>query len=125
MNLQEWAQIFLKQRDIIKREIAEIKEEEKGFLIITKEGKEKKIIVEEELSTKEANTIICLNTKKNVEKIINMWQELSQKEDLLVVFASPKTNEKWLVKPYHHNKISDKESLKQGLLSMYDAISSA
>ncbi len=129
MNLKEWTGIFLRQRDLIKREIQELKEEEKGFLIITKTGQEKRVRVAEDLDKEDVNlpgtqVISTLNKKKNVIVVVNNWKAYAEQEDLLIVFAHPQRNEKWLLKPYHHEKISDKGSLKQGLLAMHDAISS-
>jgi len=122
MHIKEWSHIFLKQRDIIKKEIAELVETKEGFHIRTKTGGEKRVIVNEELKEEKANIIICLNSKKNIEQLVKEWNSYAKEEKLLIVFANPKTNEKWLIKPHNHNKISDKESLKQGLMSMYDAI---
>lgn len=129
MNLKEWSNIFLKQRDIIKKEIADIQEIEEGFIIHTKNGEEKKVLVMEELKKEvkldEVSSICTLNNKKNVVTLVNNWKEYAQQENLLIVFVHPQKNEKWLLKPYHHEKISDNESLKQGLLAMHDAISTA
>lgn len=122
MDLKEWTKIFLKQRDSIKREIERIEETEKGFLVKTKNGQERVVIVEELLANEQAHTIVCLNTKENVETLIARWKHYAEQQDLLLVFATPKTNEKWLLKPYHHDKIADEESLKQGLLAMHGAI---
>lgn len=125
MELKEWTRIFLKQRDLIKREIRDIEETTHGFLIHLKTGKERIVIVEELLANEEAHVLVCLNTKENVRTLVKHWNHYAKQEDLLLVFANPKTNEKWLIKPHHHNKIADEESFEQGLLAMYEAITSA
>jgi len=126
MNLHEWTKIFLKQRDLVKREIKSIEETINGFCITKKDGQQNTVLVVEELTntiTEEVNYIICLNTKKNTKYLADKWEDFAKHEQLMVVFANPVTNEKWLIKPHHHNKIADKKSLQQGLMAMYDAIS--
>ena len=126
MDLQEWSMIFLKQKDMIKREIQSMDAQEGKILIHCKNGKEKIALVKEQLDRKDidaqADTIICLNTKENVHELHKHWETFAAQESLLIVFANPKTNEKWLLRPHLHHKVADGQSLKSGLMSMYEAI---
>lgn len=125
MDLKEWTRIFLKQRDLLKREIEKIEENKRGFLVHLKSGKERVVIVEDLLADEEGQVLVCLNRKENVRTLVKHWEHYAAQEDLLMVFASPSTNEKWLIKPHHHAKIADEESFEQGLLAMYEAITAA
>ena len=129
MDLQEWTRIFIKQRDVMKRRIKKLEQKPHGFTIETKDGMEEQVVVDDKLSEKHAadspDIIVCLNTKANVETLINSWEEFSKPDHLTLVFANPETNEKWLLKPHHHDKVADKQSLKQGLLSMSEAVTPA
>ena len=126
MDLMEWSTIFLRQKDMIKREIESLEEKDGYVVIHCKDGTTKIVIVKDVLtpaSLKEnPSAIICLNTKNNVLALHQDWEPFSKEEMLLLVFANPKTNEKWLLRPHLHHKIADKESLKSGLLSMHEVI---
>ena len=128
MKLDEWTKIFIKQRDLIKREVINIEQTINGFVVTTKKGEQRTILVEEKLEAEmneQVKMISCLNTKENVNFLTENWKVFSKQEDLIIIFANPTTNEKWLIKPHHHAKIAEEESLKQGLMAMYDAITSS
>ncbi|MBD3209454.1 hypothetical protein GF367_03470 [Candidatus Woesearchaeota archaeon] len=125
MDLCEWTKIYLKQRDLHRRAIASLEKTTKGFTIVTKDGGQQEVVVQETLAPATARIIVCLNTRQNVDVLVRKWRDFTQEPDLLLVFANPVTNEKWLLKPHHHDKVADEESLKQGLLAMYEAITSA
>jgi hypothetical protein len=129
MDLQEWTHIFIKQRDLVKRELSDIKPEGNGFLLVRKDGTTARAVVAEELNAEALQEkpvlITCLNTKKNVKVLALRWRDFSSSPELLVVFANSKTNEKWLLKPHLHARVADEKSLEAGLLSMHDAIAAA
>ncbi len=113
----------------MKRRISKLEQKPYGFTVETKDGMEERVIVDDKLSADQASDapdmIVCLNTKANVDTLIRSWEEFSKPDNLTMVFANPETNEKWLLKPHHHDKVADKKSLKQGLLSMSEAITPA
>ena len=129
MDLHEWTRIFLKQKDLMRRRIRKLEESQEGFTIETKDGMEERVVVADPLTTdeasKEPDMIVCRNTKENVEELIKGWEDFAKPDHLTIVFANPDTNEKWLLKPHHHDKVADKKSLKQGLLSMHEAVTPA
>lgn len=125
MDLKEWTRIFIKQRDLIKREIATIEELPDGFMLHLHAGGQRLVIVEERLQAtdKQPSMIVCKNTVANVQELVKEWKQFTIDPALTIVFAHPVTNEKWLVKPHLHNKIADNESLEMGLIAMQQSIS--
>lgn len=127
MQLHEWTTIYLKQRDLIKREIARLEETEQGLLKHKNDGSTELIIIKEKLDpadlAKAPRIITCLNTKDNLRTLQEHWTDYAGQPQLLLIFASPKTNEQWLIKPHHHDKIADEESLHAGLVAMHENIS--
>lgn len=126
MQLREWTKIYLKQRDLIKREIQSLDETAEGLVKRKKDGSEEQIIIAERLDPgslqKSPAAICCLNTKANVQTLETNWGTFSGKEGLLLIFANPKRNEQWLIKPHHHARIADPESLAQGLQAMHESV---
>ena len=123
MNLTEWTKIFLKQRDLIKREIKDIQETAEGFTLHLHSGEMRTVVVANELSTHSADVISCLNTQKNLDFLVKNWKSFAEQKELLIIFANPEKNDKWLIKPYHHHKIADNASLKLGLQTMFESVS--
>lgn len=130
MKLQEWTQIFLKQRDILKKEIAEIIEKDDEHLIISyTNGTQhvaitgKKLLVE--CLEEHPLYISILNSKENVTTLAHNWKKFAAEKQLTIIFVEPKKNEKWLIKPHLHEKISEDEALVPGLMSMHESIPTA
>jgi hypothetical protein len=122
MNLTEWTKIFLKQRDLIKRDIADIIETKEGFILHLKNGGSKQVFVTEELKIHTSDIIACLNTQHNLDYLVQNWKTFAEQKELLIIFAHPGKNDKWLLKPHHHHKVADDESLKLGLQTMFESV---
>lgn len=122
MKLKEWTEIFLKHRDLSRKEIEKFENAQDGFLLKTKKGEEQKVVVAEELQNVDARVLVCINTTKNVDVLIEHWKDFATRKDQLIVFSNPKTNQKWLIRPHLHAKIADPASLEQGLRSMSESI---
>ena len=130
MNLIEWTKHYVKFKDCMKRQITEIEELEDRLLV--HEKKEDKIYcISEDLRTKLLTEVECenrkylvtLNALQNVKFLADNWQLIDDKE-FTIIFANPKTNESWMVHPKTHSKISDSKTVKQGLMSLYESITS-
>lgn len=106
MNLQEWAVIFLKHQDILKKEIKEIVEEP-GKIVLRKKKDEVWLVQDNVDFSKDAHGIICLNTKQNFTSLLAAWNSLKGSA-VRIVFANPLTNERWAVVPAHHARVADK-----------------
>ena len=83
-NLIDWTQVYIKNRDLIKKEIQEIKKIENGFISLYTNHEIKYLIypkldvsVFEEIKEKINNdkiiiktTVICLNKKENLKQYL-------------------------------------------------------
>ncbi|MGE0793255.1 MAG: hypothetical protein AB7V77_03710 [Candidatus Woesearchaeota archaeon] len=65
---------------------------------------------------------VCLNSQKNIEDVYVKWSKFIENPNLTVIFVDLIKDSKWLIKPYIHDKIADKDNLKEGLISMYSNI---
>lgn len=128
--LQDWVLNFIKNRDIITRTIEDIKtEDEKITVQHTNKIQEFNILpfIKKLPKITVTDEFICLvtyNTKENFDSIINNWNELIKNPKLSVYFVNPmsKLEKKWIIFPHTHNSISDKASLKPGLLSLFNTV---
>jgi hypothetical protein len=132
--LEDWITNFLKNKDIIKREIQNIEKQE-GKIIITYTTKKQICLIVpfienfgfilKEISNKEYYfSLIVFNTQENFDIIVSNWNKLTDKPKLSIYFVNPfsKTDKKWIIFPCTHNLISDKSALKVGLLSLFNTV---
>ena len=127
MNLKDWTKHHLKFKDCFKKQIIEINELDESLIV--HEKKEDKIyFINEKLDeniinkkTEKKKYIVTLNTKANVEKLIKEWTQV-ENVDLTIIFVNIKTNENWLINTKLHSKIAEKKAIKQGLISLYNTI---
>jgi hypothetical protein len=127
--LAEWFVRYTKNRDLLFRKIADIKEEGDKIIITQKDGNVTHYYVEpfpddfEKLAgMPEANKgIVVYNSKDNFDSMMKSWKKLSETKNLTIYFVNPfsKLEKRWIVNPNIHSKISDKQSLETGLNSMY------
>lgn len=123
MNLHDWTEVFLKQRDVHRRLMTSLNITASGFEQKNKDGTVTHVKVSEQLDIDaQYDIIVCLNTEENVHVLVQHWKEFVRNNPL-IVFAHPSSNDKWLLKPAMHARVADDESLEQGLLSMAGAIS--
>jgi len=125
MNLIEWTEQYIRFKDAMKKNIKEIRTE-KNKLIIKEKNEEKEYLIEEKLDKTIENLkekkqiIVCLNTKENLNTLINKWDEVKNKKKLTIIFVQLETNDKWLIQPHTHDKIS--ENISEGLKTLYESI---
>ena len=129
INMKQWMVRFLQNKDLILKQIKEIKEEEKGVRVFYKDGREQELIVVPELEDtfdfsqiKEGHKgIIAVNNQKNFDFIVKNWQKLVQNKNFIIYFINPfsKQEKRWAVYPYTHNRVTEGEKIKEGLLSLY------
>lgn len=128
MRLSEWAEAYLRHRDLFEQKIQEIRTKERtGFeelFIVEKQGS-KRCLVTPHLGSvvaQEASLIVVSATEDNFADLLTHWQELSARPGLKVIFANLRNNEKWVIIPHNHAQIAEKASLKQGLRTMFEAV---
>ncbi|NQU78168.1 hypothetical protein HQ545_00195 [Candidatus Woesearchaeota archaeon] len=125
----EWFARYIKNRDLIIKNIVDIRKLGNKLEIENKDGtihvylahpwptdlsKTIKDMKEGEIG------IIVYNIKDNFDGLVKGWDELIS-HDVIIYFINPfsQLEKKWIIRPKIHSKISDPSTLKQGLMSMY------
>jgi len=131
MDLYEWTREYIRFKDIIQKRIKKLEEKE-SIILVEEKNKTKTYIIVEKLNEgveklnkhdkKEHLIITTLNTENNSKELISSWDELLKYEDLTIIFCHPGTNEKWLIHPKSHDKISEKKQLKEGVRTLLESI---
>lgn len=114
-ELKEWAQIFLKSRDVLQKSITSI-ENLNGDFVVHKIAGDIIFLVRPELSNVDevvekssgSAGLVVLNIKGNVDFVASNWEKLAKLKGLCIYFVNPKTNDKWLLYPFTHNQITEK-----------------
>ncbi|MBW2972480.1 hypothetical protein KY359_05580 [Candidatus Woesearchaeota archaeon] len=128
--LAEWFIRYTKNRDLIFKKISEIKQQENKIIVSQKDGKQVHYYVEPfpddfpklaEAMKEEHKGLIIYNSKENFDNMIKSWKQLSAIPNLTLYFVNPfsKIEKRWIINPNVHSKVSDAQSLKEGLNSMY------
>src|SRR3989344_8168072 len=130
-DLRSWILNYLKNKDIVSKEIQSVKENIDGFDFVFETSKGTKfVLVCPILSSDESffnkislSTVILVvyNTKKNLDFLIDNWQKFIVNPKLCIFFVNPKltANSKWILYPHTHNSLIDKGSLRAGLESLF------
>ncbi len=131
--LREWAVGYVKHRDILTKNIVDIKEEQ-DMVIVKFRDKEQIFLIRptaddpvtEEINKEKNICVVMLNSKENFNFLINKWNKLIKFEKLTLFFVNPfsEPDKKWFISPYVHNKICDKDSLNLGLKTMFETVES-
>ncbi len=128
MSLADWAERYLRHRDLFERRIASLEPAPRGFTIARKDGSSIPCIVAERLDDGilagldgEA-IVVTRNLKENVLLVAKEWKRLSRQEGLKLIFANEAKNEKWVLLPHGHAKVAEQGSLKTGLLALHEAV---
>ena len=131
--LKRWVIELLRARDVVKQDILDFEDRDSGFIVKRKSGDQLVLIrpVLDDfagiLSSVSGNKValIVLNKKSNVEALIKSWDRLRNEKDLCIFFVNPSRppgDDKWLVFPYTHELVTDKKSLKLGLMALYESV---
>jgi len=132
--LVEWAERFVRNKDILEKRIESIEKKVSGFDFVVRYGdKEQFFIVNQKINDlsfldsfeKDKNMcIVTLNDKSNLDIVLRNWKKLSEYKFLSIIFVNPfsQLDKKWIIHPYTHNKICDKNSLELGLKAMFEVV---
>jgi len=133
----KWAVNYEKHKDIIRKEIKSIDKDREGYaLIIEYKNKVKHFLVMPKfddieslrikLNKGENITLITVNSLSNIEFLIDKWKLLIDFPGFIIIFINPFSlvDDKWMIMPYAHNRITDQSALKKGLKSMFAAVDS-
>lgn len=131
--LREWTVSYVKHRDMIAKNIVNIKEEQDKVIVKFKDKEQVFLIrpivndpVVEEINKDKKICVIMLNSKENFDFLIDKWNKLMKFEKLTLFFVNPLSDleKKWFISPYVHNKICDDDSLNIGLKTMFETVES-
>jgi len=123
-NIIEWAKLYLKHKDIVKKNIIDIKEDNNSLFIETKEGKELGICSEDlpidipNLEQYNKLYIFVKHKKENLNALIQRWEELTHIKILLIFFVDYKKDKKWIISPFSHSKVAS-DNIEKSLKALY------
>ena len=132
--LVEWSISYFKNRDLIFKKIESVEKSKGGFDFNIKfKDKEQffivKLIVDndkflERFDSEKHFGLVVANTKSNFDFVIKNWDKLVKFKHLCVYFFNPfsKLDKKWIVCPYTHNNICEKDALEKGIKSMFEMV---
>lgn len=128
--LKEWAVQYIKNKDIIRKNILNLKENISNIDIFIEFKEKKQVIIVKPIITdiktlllrlNKAKTsldakqavLVVLNNKKNLKSIKDDWDNLIKDPGLSIYFVNPLSmiQRIWIVYPYTHAKISTKNTL--------------
>lgn len=130
-DLIEWTIMYVKHRDLMKRNLVDYKILKNYIEFEFKDRKHIYFIYQElnEESLKELKdefiSFIVLNRKSNVEFLVKNWDKFVKYQKINITFVSPKANQSWTIVPHIHDKIAERKKLKSGLMALFDNISKA
>lgn len=131
-TLKEWYLQYIKNRDIILRKINSIDEgkPDEDITINNKDDTKETAIINEEpnsfndiiknIKEEDKVNIIILNTKKNIDLMLKEWENLAKNKKLTIIFVNIDStlDKRWIIKPYIHHRITEKSTLKSGIMSI-------
>ena len=132
--LKEWALNYVKNKDLLVRQIEKIEENKEGWDIVvtTKSGEKFYLVIPKIDDFKKIMekvkghhlTIVVFNTKENLDAVMENWGKVKDHEHLAIMFVNPDSqlDKKWVVFPYTHHKVTEKASLKRGLKTLFQTV---
>ncbi|MGM5483561.1 MAG: hypothetical protein ACQER9_01440 [Nanobdellota archaeon] len=124
-EILRWAKLYIKQRDVLKKEISEIEDNgDNEFIVKKKDSNDFSCFASKEIDVglikdKEDFWYVTQNKKKNIDILNNNWN-LFLKKNGKVVFIDLQTGFKWIINIKAHSMIiKDDEQLKKSLQAMY------
>jgi len=131
--LKDWSFHYIKSRDVIKKEIIEIKQEKDRLLVEYKNRVHTYHIVPfiknlntilDNLKKDQYYSIITFNSKPNLNMVISHWELMIKFQNLNVFFVNPfsSTDKKWIIHPHIHNRVCEKPALEKGLRALFDGV---
>ncbi|MCB9358654.1 hypothetical protein H6503_01860 [Candidatus Woesearchaeota archaeon] len=133
-NLKQWYMFYRKNRDLMLKKIDKLEEKDGIITITNKDGTREICIIEENpLSYEEIIRpykkderlyLVSLNKKANIDLMVKEWDSIVDYSFLTMMFVNPQSSQenKWILKPAVHHKITEKAVLKTGLYSLAEAV---
>ncbi|MBW2975382.1 hypothetical protein KY366_06705 [Candidatus Woesearchaeota archaeon] len=133
--LTEWTINFLKNRDLMLKNIELIEKDKDGFDVYVKfKDKEQFFIsrpiigdIDDILPKFDEQGhfgLVVFNTLSNFNSLVKNWGKLIKFKHLWIYFVNPlsKLDKRWVVCPCTHNNICDTSALEKGLRSMFETV---
>lgn len=133
--LVDWAINYFKNRDLILRKIELVEKNKDGFDIYIKfKDREQFFIVEpvindidkilSQFDEERYFGLVVFNTTGNFDVLIKNWDRFVRFKHLCVYFVNPfsQLDKKWIIYPYTHNSICERNSLEKGLRAMFEMV---
>ena len=133
--LVDWIIDYLKNKDLLLKKIELIDKDKKGFDVYVKfKDKERFFIVKPVIDDVDGILskfnaeghfgLVVLNTSGNFDVLIKNWGRFVKFKRLCIYFVNPfsKLDKKWVIYPYTHNNICEKDALEKGLKSMFEMV---
>jgi hypothetical protein len=132
--LKEWTLEYIKNKDLFTKSIKSIKQRDNKIIvehtnkihtyIIVPFIKDIRGITEKTAKKDGFISLVIFNSKENLEIIIKNWEELAKNQKFSIFFVNPfsSTEEKWIIYPSTHSRISSPFSLKKGLLALFATV---
>jgi len=137
--LAEWVARFVKNKDLIVKNILEISQKEEIVIAKLKDGKEHIYLIEpfldnsnlisslDRLKGHDNCSLAVYNTKEAFDAVIKSWEKLAKfKRHFSIYFINPfsKTEKRWTLYPMTHDLVTEGAGLKAGLLSLFSTVDS-
>ncbi|MBI2208329.1 hypothetical protein HYU50_02435 [Candidatus Woesearchaeota archaeon] len=130
--LKEWFIRFLENRDLVRKNIASIDGKEGFDFVVNYRDKAVNFLIMpilegnslEKINNNENFGIITLNNSQNIRFSYNCWKKIAEMRFLSLYFVNPfsNTDKAWILCPYAHDRICDKNSLWLGLKAMAEMV---
>jgi len=133
--LKEWLVNYIKNRDILLKQIESITEKSKEWDVVvkTKTGGEQYYIVKPDIDNFDeivkklddsTITLVVLNKRKNLDVLIENWDKVKHHPKFCIIFVNPNSEleKKWIVFPHTHEKVTEKASLIRGLKALFQTV---
>jgi len=132
--LREWAEHYLRNKDLLTRSIQEVQRGSQGWDIVLQTTTGPRYVlalpdladVAKHVERIGDNTVYVFttNTRKNVDALVSAWDSLIGSKKLTVLFVNPdsSTDKRWALMPHVHERVSERAALRLGLGSLFATV---
>jgi hypothetical protein len=120
MDFSEYAVLYIKHKDVIKKQIVTIVPKPNSEFELEYKTKIEILSIQPTLTQIKGTIIATRNEQKNVEMLLKLWDE-ALKKDVQIIFLDEKNHSKWMVRPTHHDKVCEKKDREKALLSIFQS----
>ncbi len=123
-TLQEMGTYLIKSMDAAKRQILNIvpSSDAHSATITYKDQTTAPVRFAVTLSASDfcSGFVVAANTRENLQVLIDHWDQAVAFPKLVFIFVNTAKGNKWLLRPHIHEKIAERKTLAQGLVSLFE-----